>query len=82
MKVVNVHEAKTNLSHLLGEVEQGHEVTIARSGVPVARLVAIEGKIDRRPGLLAGKPGWETFAYDPGVFAAMTDKELREEGWE
>ncbi len=38
-KVVNVHEAKTNLSRLLVEVENGHEVTIARAGRPVARLV-------------------------------------------
>ena len=39
MKTVNVHEAKTTLSVLLNEVEHGEEVTIARNGVPVARLV-------------------------------------------
>ena len=82
MKVVNVHEAKTNLSHLLSEVEHGDEVTIARSGVPIARLVAIKGRINRQSGLLAGKPGWENFVYDPGLFAPMTDEELRKEGWE
>jgi prevent-host-death family protein len=38
MHVVNVHEAKTQLSRLLEEVEQGQEVVIARSGQPVARL--------------------------------------------
>ena len=37
---VNVHQAKTHLSQLLQEVEQGQEVVIARSGVPIARLVA------------------------------------------
>jgi len=37
---VNVHQAKTHLSQLLQEVEQGREVVIARSGVPIARLVA------------------------------------------
>jgi prevent-host-death family protein len=82
MKIVNVHEAKTNLSYLLSELERGEEVTIARSGVPVARLVAIEGRINRQPGLLAGKPGWENFAYDASLFAPMSDAELREEGWE
>jgi prevent-host-death family protein len=36
---VNVHQAKTHLSQLLQQVEQGSEVVIARSGVPIARLV-------------------------------------------
>ena len=40
MALVNVHQAKTHLSQLLQEVEQGKEVVIARSGVPIARLVA------------------------------------------
>lgn len=37
---VNVHEAKTQLSRLLQRVAAGEEVTIARAGTPVARLVA------------------------------------------
>ena len=40
MATVNVHEAKTHLSRLLAQVEAGEEVTIARNGKPVARLVA------------------------------------------
>jgi prevent-host-death family protein len=43
---VNIHEAKTHLSRLLQRVAAGEEVTIARSGVPVARLVPIEPKKD------------------------------------
>lgn len=39
-QIVNVHLAKTHLSQLLQKVEQGEEVVIARSGVPIARLVA------------------------------------------
>lgn len=39
-RLVNVHQAKTHLSQLLQEVEQGGEVVIARSGMPIARLVA------------------------------------------
>lgn len=34
--VVNVHEAKTQLSRLLGRVERGERITIARAGKPVA----------------------------------------------
>jgi prevent-host-death family protein len=39
---VNIREAKTHLSRLLQQVAAGEEVTIARSGVPVARLVPVE----------------------------------------
>jgi prevent-host-death family protein len=46
---VNIHEAKTHLSRLLQRVANGEEVTIARAGVPVARLVAIENKQKVRP---------------------------------
>jgi prevent-host-death family protein len=41
---VNIHEAKTHLSRLLQRVAAGEEVTIARAGVPVARLVAVKAK--------------------------------------
>ena len=42
---VNIHEAKTHLSRLLQRVAAGEEVTIARAGKPIARLI----KIDRKP---------------------------------
>jgi prevent-host-death family protein len=46
--LVNVGDAKTNLSKLLARVEAGEEIEIARNGVPVARLSRIERP--RRPG--------------------------------
>lgn len=39
---VNVHEAKTHLSRLLARVADGEEITIAKAGVPIARLVPVE----------------------------------------
>lgn len=42
MTKVNVQEAKAQLSRLLGLVEAGEEVVIARYGKPVARLVRAE----------------------------------------
>lgn len=36
---VNIHEAKTHLSRLIERVEAGEEITLARAGRPVARLV-------------------------------------------
>jgi prevent-host-death family protein len=37
---VGVHEAKTHLSRLLREVEEGDEVVLMRSGTAVARIVS------------------------------------------
>lgn len=47
-KVVNIHEAKTQLSRLLARVERGEEVVIARAGRPVARLLPIEPRRTER----------------------------------
>jgi prevent-host-death family protein len=52
---VNIHEAKTHLSRLLQRVAAGEEVTIARSGVPVARLVAVEPQSKRPLGFARGE---------------------------
>jgi prevent-host-death family protein len=53
-EVINVHEAKTHLSRLLAEVQQGREVVISKAGRPVAKLVPFTGPAHRRtPG------GWE-----------------------
>ena len=41
MKQVGVYNAKTHLTKLLDEVEQGEMITITRHGKPVARLVPI-----------------------------------------
>lgn len=39
MKTVGAYEAKTHLSRLLDEVEEGEDITITRYGQPVARLL-------------------------------------------
>ena len=39
---VNIREAKTHLSRLLERVALGEDVIIAKAGMPVAKLVAIE----------------------------------------
>ncbi len=38
----NVLDARNNLSKLVAEAESGIEVTIARRGVPVAKLVPLD----------------------------------------
>lgn len=53
---VNIHQAKTHLSKLLLRVAGGEEITIARAGVPVARLVAVEPPRTPRPmGMFRGQ---------------------------
>ena len=46
---VNIHQAKTHLSRILQRVAQGEEVTIARAGVPVARLIPAQAEQGTRP---------------------------------
>lgn len=54
--VVNIHEAKTHLSRLVGRVEQGEEIVIGRAGKPVARLIRYEARQEpRRFGQWEGK---------------------------
>ncbi len=45
---VNIHDAKTHLSRLVDRAAAGEEITIARAGKPVAKLVAYEAPIERR----------------------------------
>jgi len=54
MRQVNIHEAKTNLSRLIEEVEHGEDVIIARHNRPVARLVVFSS-VERKPGSMKGK---------------------------
>jgi prevent-host-death family protein len=69
-EIINVYEAKTHLSKLLERVEQGEEITIARSGRPVARLVPVT-RPRPRLGTLAG-----TVVFHPGWDDPMTEDEF------
>ncbi len=72
-KVVNVHEAKTHLSRLLVEVENGAEVTIARAGRPVARLVPAGPPRKRELGLERGQI-WISPDFDDPMPDAWLDE--------
>lgn len=57
MQVVNIHDAKTQLSKLLEQVQSGEDVVIAKSGTPIVRLVPYvtpKRKI-APPGAMAGE---------------------------
>jgi prevent-host-death family protein len=53
--IVNMHQAKTQLSKLVERVCAGEEVVIARNGKSAARLVPVEPKGLRPIGLDVGK---------------------------
>ena len=64
----SVHEAKTQFSKLLDQVERGEEVEIVRRGRPVARLVRPKSASKPRLGAMRGeiewKEGWEKSLTD------------------
>lgn len=49
---VTISEFRAHLAEMLGRVEQGEEVIIARGRQPVAKLVPLQGKRRRRLGVL------------------------------
>ncbi|MBI3037904.1 type II toxin-antitoxin system Phd/YefM family antitoxin [bacterium] len=55
MAIFNIHEAKTHFSKILGRVENGEEIIIARAGKPVAIIESISSKTNERiPGSAKG----------------------------
>lgn len=46
MADIGVYEAKTHLASLLARVERGERFVITRHGLPIARLVPVEGRSD------------------------------------
>ena len=70
--MVNVHQAKTQLSRLLARAEDGEDIVIARNGEPVARLVSISApRSKRRFGALRGR-----IIVDDRFFEPLPENEL------
>ncbi len=58
MRMVNIHEAKTQLSRLVDEAAKGEPFIIAKAGKPLVKVSAIEapaGAQIRRIGFLSGE---------------------------
>jgi len=53
--IVNISEAKTNLSKLVNMVYCGEKVVIAKNNLPLVELVIHKPEGKRKLGLLAGK---------------------------
>jgi prevent-host-death family protein len=64
-KQFNIHDAKTNLSRIIDRVEHGEEIVISRAGTPVAKVVPLTRRVDRRGrgslrGQLVMAPDWDS----------------------
>jgi prevent-host-death family protein len=55
MKVVTIHQAKTNLSKLIQEALSGEEIIISKGTEPLIKLVVIQKKKKRAFNLFKGK---------------------------
>jgi prevent-host-death family protein len=56
MSMINIYEAKTQLSKLVEQAAAGKDIVIARGGKPVARLTCLETPARKiRFGVLKGK---------------------------
>lgn len=75
MATYTIHSAKTNLSKLVARAEAGEEIVLARGKEPVARIVPLAPKPQRRFGRLKGKG-----SVGPEFFEPLPDDELKR--WE
>ena len=77
MQIFNIHDAKTQLSKLLEQVQSGADVVIAKAGTPVVRLIPFappKRKI-APPGGMKGKI-WISDDFDApidDIFACLKD---------
>ena len=56
MVIVNIHEAKTQLSKLVDQAAKGEPFVIAKAGKPLVRVAALDAPIaPKRTGFLKGE---------------------------
>jgi prevent-host-death family protein len=68
-ELVNLYDAKSQLSRLIDRAAAGEDIVIARSGKPIVRLVPVEDALPRQPGLLKG------LAVPDALFDPLPDDE-------
>ena len=70
MRIVNMHEAKSQLSKLVEQVLAGEEIIIAKAGKPIAKIIPYKPKPEPRK-----LGGYENEIYIPPDFDE-TDEEI------
>jgi prevent-host-death family protein len=79
MEIVNISEAKAQLSALIEKVMAGEDVIIGKAGKPVARIIKYENnRQPRQPGALKGKikiaEDFDALPDDIAVAFGMVDR--------
>jgi prevent-host-death family protein len=72
VELVNIYEAKTQLSRLVDRAAAGEDIVIGRAGKPLVRLVPVDESAPRQPGLLKG------VTIPNALFDPLPDEELDE----
>lgn len=73
MQTINIHEAKTHLSRLIAQAQQGEPFVIAKSGKPlvmVSAIVTAQDHAKKRLGFLRGT------MHIPDDFDRMGENEI------
>jgi prevent-host-death family protein len=70
VELVNIYEAKTQLSRLVDRAAAGEDIVIGRAGKPLVRLVPVDDIAPRQPGLL------KRVAIPDALFDPLPDEEL------
>jgi prevent-host-death family protein len=75
---VTIHQAKTNLSRLIHQVEQGEEIVVCRGKHPVAKIVPSGPGRPTRPKV--GQLTSPRFHVPEDAFAPLSTDELKDWG--
>jgi prevent-host-death family protein len=75
---VTIHQAKTHLSRLLHQVEQGEEILVCRGKQPVAKIIPSRPTTPARPKV--GQPTSPSFFIPEGAFLPLREDELADWG--
>jgi antitoxin (DNA-binding transcriptional repressor) of toxin-antitoxin stability system len=74
VKLVNIHDAKTNLSRYLAELTPGEALVLCNRNQPVAELRSIRKKAIRKPRIGAAKGQFEV---PDSFFEPLPDEVLK-----
>lgn len=74
--LVNIYQAKAQLSALLEKAQDGEEVVIARAGKPIARLAPIAPRANTRSGVRFGGLKAARLKLSADFHAPLSDSDL------
>ena len=75
MNVLNIHQAKTQLTKLVEQAAQGESFIIAKAGKPMVKVVALDAPQTKKPKRLDSLKGQFSI---PDDFDRMFEKEIEQ----